>query len=252
MYYNSDINIGEIMDLQNTLLNIGFNKKEAQVYLAALELGGATITDIAQKAGLPRTTSYGIIKMLSQKGLLSFNIKKRRKYFFAEDPVRLLNITQEQERLLKEALPRLESISNISITKPKIKFYEGKEGIKTILEDILKTRKDFLAITSIKDMMQMFKDYFPRFIQERIIRKIHVRLLTNRTPESLRLAKKDRREFRQTKFVPREFSFHTANFIYGNKVAILSVKKRPIVGIVIEDSDIIYTQNMIFEIIWSK
>lgn len=252
MYYNSDINIGEIMDLQNTLLNIGFNKKEAQVYLAALELGGATITDIAQKAGLPRTTSYGIIKMLSQKGLLSFNIKKRRKYFFAEDPIRLLNITQEQERLLKEALPRLESINNISIAKPKIKFYEGKEGVKTILEDILKTRKDFSAITSIKDMMRMFKDYFPHFIRERVARKIYVKLLSNRTPESLKLAKKDKQEFRQTKFVPQEFPFHTANFIYGNKIAILSVKKRPIIGIVIEDSDIVYTQNMIFEIIWSK
>ena len=40
------------MKPQEILFSVGFNKKEAQVYLAALELGGATITDIAQKANM--------------------------------------------------------------------------------------------------------------------------------------------------------------------------------------------------------
>lgn len=240
------------MNPLNTLFSIGFTKKEAAVYLAALELGEATITDIAEKAGLPRTTSYGFIKILSAKGLLSFSIKKRRKYFFAEDPVRLSNINQERERLLKEALPSLRSIYNVSETKPKIRFYEGREGIKTILEDILKSKKDFLAITSIKDMMRVFRDYFPHFIEVRAKRKIHVNLLTNKTPESLKLAQEDKKKFRETKFVPRNFSFHTANFIYGNKIAIISVKKQPAIGIIIEDPDITYTFKMLFEIIWNQ
>lgn len=240
------------MKPQEILSNIGFNKKEAQVYLAALELGGATITDIAQKAGLPRTTSYGIIKILAHKGLVSFNVKKKRKYFFAEDPKRLLSIAQERERVLREAMPDLQSIYNVSEIKPKIKFYEGKEGIKTILEDILKSKKDFLAITSIEDMLKVFNDSFPRFIEERANRKINVKLLTNRAPAALALAEKDKMEFRQTKFVPKEFSFHTAMFIYGDKLAVISVNKKPIIGIVIEDTNIVYTQRMLFEIIWAR
>lgn len=240
------------MEFQEILLNIGFNKKEAQVYLSALELGGATITDIAQKAGLPRTTSYGIIKILSQRGLVSFNVLKKRKYFFAEDPKRLLSIMRENESILEEVMPNLQSIYNISESKPKVKFYEGKDGIKTILEDILKSKKDFLAITSIEDMLKVFSDSFPRFIEERVSHKINVKLLTNRVPVALALAEKDKMEFRQTKFVPKEFSFHTAMFIYGDKLAIISVNKKPIIGIVIEDMNIAYTQKMLFEMVWER
>lgn len=240
------------MEPRDVLLNLGFNKKEAQVYLAALELGESTITDIAQKAGLPRTTSYSIITSLSQKGLLSFNVRKRRKYFFGEDPMRLLNIIRERERLLKESMPSLRLIHNSSNAKPKIKFYEGGEGIKSILEDILKTKQPILAITAVQDMMKIFKDYFPYFIKSRARRKIKIKLLTKKTPESIYLAKRDREELRQTKFVPAKFSFHTANFIYGNKVATISIKKQPIIGIVIEDSDIADTHRMLFEIIWDK
>lgn len=238
------------MKPQEILFSIGFDKKEAQVYLSALELGGATITDIAQKAGLPRTTSYGIIKILSQKGLISFNVRKKRKYFFAEDPKRLLSIAREREKILEEAMPGLQSIYNVSEAKPKIKFYEGKDGIKSILEDILKSKKDLLAITSIEDMLNVFNNSFPRFIEERVNRKINVKLLTSCSSLALDLAKKDKMEFRQTKFVPKEFSFHTATFIYGDKVAIISVNKKPVIGIVIEDANIVYTQKMLFEIIW--
>lgn len=240
------------MEPRDVLLNLGFNKKEAQVYLAALELGEATITDIAQKANLPRTTSYGIITSLSQKGLISFNVKKRRKYFFGENPARLLNIVRERERLLRESMPSLQLIHNSSSAKPKIRFYEGEGGIKSILEDILKTKKSLLAITAVQDMMKIFKDYFPYFIESRARRKIKVKLLTKKTSESIDLAKRDKEELRQTKFVSTKFSFHTANFIYGNKVAIISIKKQPIIGIVIEDSDIVNTQKMLFEIIWGK
>lgn len=238
------------MEPQEILFSVGFNKKEAQVYLAALELGGATITDIAQKAGLPRTTSYGIIKILSQKGLVSFNVKKKRKYFFAEDPKRLLSIAQERGRILEEAMPNLQSIYNVSEVKPKVKFYEGKNGIKSILEDILKLKKDFFAITAIEDMLKVFDNYFPHFIKERVNCKINVKLLTNRSPVALTLAQKDKMEFRQTKFVPEGFFFHTAMFIYGDKLAMISVNKKPVIGIVIEDANIVYTQKMLFEIIW--
>jgi HTH-type transcriptional regulator, sugar sensing transcriptional regulator len=240
------------MEIQNILLSIGFNRKEVQVYLAALELAEATITDIAQKAKIPRTTAYGIITSLSKQGLISFNIKKRRKYFFAENPMRLLTMLNERERLLKEAMPRLRSIHNIYEAKPRIKFYEGKEGVKTILEDIIRTKKDFRAITSISDMNKAFGISFPAFIEERIKNKINVKLLTVKDADSLKFAKKDKKEFRQTKFVPKEFSFHNANFIYGDKIAVVSVGKQFVMGVVIEDADIVCTQKMMFDIVWSK
>ena len=51
------------------------------------------------------------------------------------------------------------------------------------------------------------------------------------------------------RFLPEGFEFPTATYVYGNKVAILSLEKEP-VGIIIENEDIARTQGMVFELLW--
>jgi len=50
--------------LNETLLQMGLNEKEAKVYLACLELGGATIAEIAEKSGVKRTSIYNFLEEL--------------------------------------------------------------------------------------------------------------------------------------------------------------------------------------------
>lgn len=52
------------------LKNLGLNEKEARVYLAALELGEASVQEIAQKSGVKRVTAHVAIEKLKTEGLL--------------------------------------------------------------------------------------------------------------------------------------------------------------------------------------
>lgn len=232
-----------------TLEQFGLTKKEITTYLACLELGEAIIPEIAKKANIPRTTVYGIMNSLIKNGLVSFLIKGKKKYFIAESPEKLLNFAQERTKDIKEIMPRLKSLYNTSGPKPKIRFYEGKEGIKIILNDILDYKRHFLATTSIEDMNKLARDYFYDFIKKRIRNNLKVKLLTNCSPGALKLKKTDEHELRETQCVPAEYHFKTANFIYGDRIAILSLGKNPM-GIIIEDHSIAETQKMYFEIAW--
>ncbi|OGF20302.1 hypothetical protein A2Y83_02925 [Candidatus Falkowbacteria bacterium RBG_13_39_14] len=60
------------------LIKLGFNEKEAKIYLAALELGETVIQRISKKSGVNRTSAYHVIARLKEKGLMR-TITKRKK-----------------------------------------------------------------------------------------------------------------------------------------------------------------------------
>ena len=65
--------------LISELQKIGFSDKEAAVYLAGLELGQATILEIAKKAKIKRPTAYVIVEGFIERGLASSFEKGKKK-----------------------------------------------------------------------------------------------------------------------------------------------------------------------------
>ncbi len=61
------------------LINLGLTETEARVYLAGITLGPATVSSIAQKANVKRTTVYPAIRTLKKKGLMSVDIHGMKK-----------------------------------------------------------------------------------------------------------------------------------------------------------------------------
>lgn len=95
---------------QYVIEKLGYSHKEAKVYLAALSLGEAHVSDIAKQANLPRSTAQVIIDRLHQDGLINFYVMRRYKYWVAENPEKLLEIIKKQEVTVREALPKLTEI----------------------------------------------------------------------------------------------------------------------------------------------
>lgn len=143
------------------LINLGLTDKEAKTYLASLELGTSSIQKIAEKAKVNRATTYVIIEDLIKKGLVSSFEQGKKTYFAATHPSQLLRIVREkqvelkqaEENLEKEILPELLSIHNVAEDQPKVRFFEGKEGIEAINNEfekiknkIIKTPMPFIEI----------------------------------------------------------------------------------------------------------
>lgn len=239
------------MHIQQTIEKLLNNAEEAAVYLAALRIGEATVTEIAKEARIPRTSCYHVLAALSKRGLVSSYPKQKRKHYIAENPQKLLMTLKETEAALREIMPQLQALDSATGAKPIVRFYEGADGIRQIFQDILSRKKEISAITSLDDMMRSLENEFGEFISQRKKQFLRVRMLTNRTPIGLVFLKKDAEEFRHTRFLSDDSArAKTANFIYGNRIAIISPNANPPTGIIIEDANISETQQLLFETLW--
>ena len=131
---------------------LGFTKNEATVYLALLELGSVSVGAIVKRTGIHKTIIYDNLEKLIKKGLVHYVLKANRKYFNAQDPEILIRLLKEEERLLKQKqklaerlLPDLTAIKTSAKEKIEASIYKDEEGIKSVLEDVLKQGKKILV-----------------------------------------------------------------------------------------------------------
>lgn len=241
------------MHLRAVIEQLGYSPHEVTVYLASLELGGSTVTEIASKAKLPRTTVNLIIRSLQKRGLMNAYLQRRRKIWAAENPEKLFIALKESEAALKIVLPELQSLRHDTGVKPTVRTYGGAEQIKQIMNDIIESKHNISAMLSWDSWVELIgKSYLEDFIESRYRHYLRIRLLTPKSKGSLSLKQKDSQELRITRFLPESVNITNANFIYANKVAIISLNKKRPVGILIEDEDIHHTMEVFFENMWHQ
>lgn len=238
--------------LENLFKELGINDEQAKVYLAALELGQANMNELAQKACLKRTSVYNYVEELIKMKLMASGKKRKRTVYSAIHPNMLVEIEKARLAELHRTLPELLAIYNKSKTKPTVTFYEGVEGIKEVLQDMLKEKQTVSAFSDFKHMAAVFGDYyFDVFPPERARRRIISRNIVPDTPKARELAKKDARYLRETKFLQVP-DLKTEINIYGNKVALNSYQSNTPFGVIIEDQNIAETLRTVWQELWDK
>lgn len=233
----------EQQEIINALLKYGLTRNEIAVYLACLELGSAKVNEISKKSQIIRESTYGILKTLIEKGLVSYVIKSGVKYFESANPRKLKALLKEKEQLIEKVLPDLENLRQFRVSKPKIEVYEGKEGIKTIMEDLLTAKEEILTIASNKHLTKLLEFYFPNFVKRRIKLGIRTRLLTDQKVLT--------KELNKYKYLPKNFEFDTAQYVYDDKIATISLNQREPIGVIIQDKSISGSQRKFFDLLWN-
>ncbi len=242
---------------EEALEQLGLSDKETKTYLAALNLGSASAQEIAKKAGLKRPTAYFAIERLSKLGLISSFEKGKKRYFSAESPERLLYLITGQRRKVasleedfRRVLPELNNIFKMSGEQPRVRFFEGREGIISIQQDILKSK--FLSIEEFVPLDEAYKIFPPaskdhrRRIQKRFS-KIPRKVIYSSRKGKILPAKEGKLERR---FIsPSRSLFSGELVIYGTKTAIVTYKGK-LIGIIIESREIADTLRTIFNLAW--
>lgn len=238
------------MEEKYVLKKIGLNSKEAEIYIELLKLGNSKVNEIAKRLNLPRTTIYSILNSLLQKGLVFYTIKSGIKYFEAVDPKRVLKIEEEKIKDLKSIIPNLEKIKKTVEEKPEIEIYEGIEGIKTILENILKIKPKEILVIGCDEIFKTLEFYFPHWNKKRIKEKIFCRILQEKTDEINKEIKLKNKTNDKIKFLLKDIKINTMTYIYSENVAFLTMNKEKLIGVIIKNKDIAQTQKELFELIW--
>ncbi len=241
------------------LKRLGLSDKEVSVFVALAELGPSPVRDIARKASVNRGTAYDVLKGLMRHGLVSSFHTKTHQHFTAEQPEKFLDLLKERQEDLKELkrqveadLPELASAFKSRGGRPIVKMYEGRRGVRTILEDVLdsmaKSRQKVYYVYSSSTVRKNVHEAMPNFSQERIAKKIYVKTIA--LGSGGKLFGLDERKWMQ---LPEAGLKPVYELIYAGKVAHISLdnEANP-VGVVIEDREIFETQKMIFEFNWGK
>lgn len=233
---------------------IGLTKNESKLYLALLEVGSGTASTLVKRTGFHRSYIYDILDKLIDLGLVSFTIKNNKKYFNAENPERILKILEsrkqeinETERKINKILPELIKRQGVAVWKQEAKIFVGKEGIKSILEDILKIRKDFVAFGAEGKFKGLFRWYFDNWQIKRTKLKLKYKIIYNNKLKGRRPVRKQK--LVETKFLPEKYDFPATTIIYGDNVGIIIWDVNPI-GFVLESKEVVKSFMNYFNLIW--
>jgi len=245
------------------LKKLGLSDKEMAVYLALLEHGASSVRDLAAVSNLNRGTAYDILKKLQDASLVSFFHKNTKQNFVAEDPERILKllIDREQdfkkaEEKIKDLIPELRSLQEKGGDKPTTKFYEGKIGIKFILDDILSSIKNQADknyyVYSAAGVREDVYSAYPDFNKKRIKGEIKVNTISLSSGGSTY-------GLDERKWLPSTGSGQvkagegnmTYILIYADKCAFISRDSHDNpVGVIIENKMIYETQKILFLQMW--
>ncbi|MBP9718720.1 hypothetical protein KBD59_05515 [Candidatus Gracilibacteria bacterium] len=238
------------MDLFNVVKNIGLTDKEARVYLACLELGSSSVSEIARRARINRVTTYDVLEKLLQKGMVHYLEKNGKTYFDATDPHKVSSDMRQRTDDFKHALPEFKRLRGEAI-HPRIRYYEGLDGIKAIYEDTLTSKTEILNYSNSREIREHWPAYDKEYVQKRADKKIFLRGISPLDDHGKWVRSQDNEYHREIRLVPsQEFTFTNEINIYDDKVAIISYKDVPLIGMIIESQEIANTQRDIFKMAW--
>lgn len=238
-----------------TLELLGLRENDLTVYVALLGLGSSSLRRIAAEAGLSRGTAYDALKRLKDAGLIGHIDSSKHKYFMAEDPKKLRSLATRREVAVQEArdridalLPALSGIAGASQHRPAVRYYEGADGARAILDDVLRVTEKLPSKTyrvySSSGVRDLIAAAWPRYNTTRKKRGIHVRAIAIGDGGGTH-------GMDERKWLSRESSAPTYIFMYGKKTAYVGIDDREeLFGVIIDDASVSSTQEMIFDALW--
>lgn len=233
------------------LKQIGLNEKESQVYLELLQLGDCLVSEIAKKTKINRSLLYTILSDLSNKGIVTYIIKNNVRYYRAAEPNKILSMLKEKEKIFESILPDLLKIHQPRTKKPIIEILEGKEGIKTILNDVLRLKQKWFAFDVPGKGPEILGPTVHAFEKERQKEKISLNVICVKTEEGIKRGKEfSQMRYTQVRYAPRAYESPASNWIYGDRIAIIFWYKEFPFAMRIMDKNLAESYKNHFQILW--
>lgn len=242
--------------LQKTLNEFGLNEHEGAIYLAMLGHGHTTVLKLAEQTDIKRSTAYLILQSLISKNLVRRVVVGKKRHYLPEDPEKMIQLLDSRRESVRESLPALKQLYVTKGDRPHIQFYEGKDNVRRLYRDIIKSKTEILSFGPVKEIYEEFKnecediDTFKKFSSKFLGSREIVNNIKFDKEYARETARGRRSEKIKIRILPTNLYFQNAdNLIYDNKIVILSVKN-DFFAIVIESPILANIYRTMFELAW--
>lgn len=225
------------------LKKLGMNDNDIKVYIFLLKSGVSTAPEISKSTGIDKATVYRSLDNLSKSGYVSEIVVQNIKRFNAAPPHKLVDKVDELREELGQVLPDLAKLTTMQRTTAQVELYQGKEGIKTVMQDILNERKPYYIMGHAETFFDEVPIYCDIWISRIEKRGVKGKLLCPKE-ENFKIAKTEK-----LRDLPKELTSLISTWIYGDKVAQF-VMTRPAYVVLIKNKEVAESNKKLFEYIW--
>ncbi len=246
--------------LSKILKELGFSDNTIKIYNRLIEAGYSSARQLAENLNLPRPTVYDNLKLLMDNELVVEKTEESKKLFSVDDIKNLKHLVSSKieelknnEKIIEELLPGLKL--KTKALEPKIKFYNGSEGIKKVLKDLLWYENiETYTMWPISDMVELLgEEYMANLNRRRIRQNISIKgiwprnkMVDFKKSPYLGVGKGHLRELR---LAPASMIWDMSYWLYADKVAFISSKAESF-GFVIHSRDFANLIKSQFDVIW--
>lgn len=245
------------------LKQLEFSETEAKLYIILLERGSMTVSELAEKAKLNRTATYGYISRLIEKGVVAKSTGSSNR-IIANPPEHLHYLVEEKlshANILKEQLFPVITTLNQSFRKPQdhhaseIKHYKGKKSVAAIYNECLRSLNICTYFDS-EDLDRIFPENTMKAHNSTLQKpKQVIREIVRKTPtaiEDIKVAKQLGAHNHMYKFFPEDLTLTDNDIlIYDGKVAIIDTHdKENVTGVVLHNNAYFNNSRQIFDLLW--
>lgn len=127
------------MDIKKSLIELGFPKNEAAVYMALIELGITQAGPLVKKTKLHRMLVYNALDRFVDDGYASVVRKKNIQLFQATDPSIIVDQIKKKQELAQSVLKDIRKLQQAQPQAVTVRTLIGQEGFVTNMKDIVES-----------------------------------------------------------------------------------------------------------------
>ncbi len=243
------------------LEKIGLTKGEIRVYFALLELGPSTTGPLVDASEVSSSKIYLVLDRLMKKGLASYFLQARKKYFEAADPRRIVAYLDEREKELDEQkgemeklMPALLKRRELTKEKHQVTVFRGMKGVETAYDDVLRTMKpgeEYYVLSAPQSFPEQFRNFLRGHHRRREQKKIRVKMMISENARPTLGADREKNRFIDIKYLPPSLILPETILVYKDKAFTIVWGREPIVFL-LESKEYADSMRMFFNLLWNE
>lgn len=237
------------VSIQKFVRGLGLGDKESRVYLALLEIGKSTVSDIAKKAEIKRAITYHVLDDLIVQGYAQEILGEKVKKFSAADPLKIFQNAKSALEDFKFMLPVIRGLQSKKGNVPKIEFYDTPRAVLSVyrmFDEVPSAR----FLSSIDHVSSIFPQELKKWLRGYKDGSIPVtgKFLLSNTEKDKEWGSEAARYGQRVRILPEEVNIEMDFSITNNMLAITSFD--PLFVVVIRSESIARSAAQLFDLAW--
>lgn len=246
-----------LYSLDDILHSLDLPVTSQKIYKALLQNGQSTARLLSETLSVTRPSTYDHLTILIKKGLVVEKKVESTTYFMADDVRHVKQTLENKIEELKEKKDLFETILPTLLQEnktesPRITFYEGKEGLTRLMNDILWHKgKIIQTLWPYDEMLAVLgKETLVHFNKRRLHEKISIEALwVEDTKTNSDYIWDGNDTLLERRRASKEVSSKMGYTIYGDKVSFVASRKE-VFGFIVQSKDFSDLMHTHFSALW--